>query len=59
MSSEFKEKNLQNIRVLENLLENEQKSKIYTVIVVLGFCILGGLILYLGCGGMETLLHDR
>lgn len=48
MSTELKEKNLQSIRVLENLLENEKKSKIYTVIVVLAFCILGGLILYLG-----------
>ncbi|MGB5026664.1 MAG: hypothetical protein WBO44_15020 [Saprospiraceae bacterium] len=65
MSSEFKEKNLQNIRVLENLLENEQKSKIYTVIVVLGFCILGGLILYLGlelsskANELKKQLHEK
>lgn len=65
MSSEFKEKNLQSIRVLENLLENEKKSKIYTIIVVVGFCILGGLILYLGlelsskANELKKQLHEK
>ncbi len=48
MSSESKEKRMQNIQVLENLLENEKRSKIYTLTVVISFCILSGLILYLG-----------
>lgn len=48
MSAERKEVMKQSIQVLDTLLENEKKSKLLTVIVILGFCLLGIAIVYLG-----------